>query len=167
MDRATSHLNVMPVDLKTRLPFNSREFAPHTSGVNMFNQSWSGFINWCNPPFFLIGRILRLLQRQHGKSAVVLSHTSNHWWNKLLIPSAPFVKHVCSSGKISDANALRWPDGSRVTTTLPYDIYFLDFSRSGESVIKAAIPAEQLPISIVNPTLPLVPQLTYLSLSQR
>ena len=167
VDRAASHINVMPVDLKTRLPFNSRDFAPHTSGVNMFNQSWSGYVNWCNPPFFLIGRILRLLQRQYARAALVIPHISSHWWDKFLIPSAPFVKHVWTSGSISARNAMRWPDGSRLATTLPYDIYFLDFSEPGKSAIKADISAERLPVAIVNPTLPLVSQLTYLSLSQK
>ena len=39
------------------------------------SQDWRGFINYCNPPFCLLGRVLTMVERQQVAAAVVVTAT--------------------------------------------------------------------------------------------
>lgn len=39
--------------------FNSRAYCPGSGGVNAFCYDWSGVVNWCCPPVYLIPRTIR------------------------------------------------------------------------------------------------------------
>lgn len=94
IDRFASHLNA-------QLPrFNSRFWCPGTAGVDAFSQNWHwhGEVNWCCPPFRLVGHLLRFLQLHHCTATVVLPLWRSAVWWPLLCPTgdvcASFVKAV-------------------------------------------------------------------------
>ena len=64
--------NVQPVNSAVRLPFFSRWPAPHSSGVDMLQQSWRRRVCWCNAPFALLPRVFALLRAQKASAAVVV-----------------------------------------------------------------------------------------------
>ncbi|KAK3282144.1 hypothetical protein CYMTET_10105 [Cymbomonas tetramitiformis] len=76
--------------------FNSRWWCPGTENVNCFlNDDWFQENNWCNPPFGLVGQLLRCLIRHGARATVICPRwTGRHWW-PLLCPDgvhfAPFV----------------------------------------------------------------------------
>ena len=146
IDRAATFLNVMPIDRRTRLPFNSMSHHPFSSGLDMFRQDWSQLINWCNPPFHLIGRILSLLKRQRARAAIVVPTHSMMWWHAHLHSDSPNVSGVLHSGPIGADNIMRWPNGAPLAGCKPYRIVFLDFALRHGSIAPDVVSAEQLPV---------------------
>lgn len=73
VDRAQSFVNFMSVDRAHRMPFNSCGLRPFLSGIT---QSWSHFINWCNPPFVVIDCLISMSRRQRTRAAVVVPSVS-------------------------------------------------------------------------------------------
>ena len=81
VDRFASDLNHQ-VDA-----FNSFHWCPGTLGVDAFAQlDWLHAGNWCNPPFHLIGRLLRFLQQVHAEATLVAPHWPRQPWWPLLCP---------------------------------------------------------------------------------
>ncbi|KAK3252390.1 hypothetical protein CYMTET_38307 [Cymbomonas tetramitiformis] len=67
--------------------FNSAWYCPGTSGVDTFSQSdWREHVNWCNPPFRLIGRLLLFLQTERAAATVVAPMWVFQPWWVLLCP---------------------------------------------------------------------------------
>jgi len=62
--------------------FNSAWYCPGTSGVDTFRQTdWREHVNWCNPPFRLIGRLLLFLQAERAAATIVAPvWTFQPWW---------------------------------------------------------------------------------------
>lgn len=89
VDRFASSVNTM-------LPrFNSYFYCPGTEAVDCFAQAWAGENNWCNPPFCLIGRLLRLLQQQKAQATLIVPvWVSAAWWPLLCPQGAEFAPWV-------------------------------------------------------------------------
>ena len=129
----------------------------------MFQQDWSPLINWCNPPFALLGRVLSLLRRQGVRAALVIPQHSTAWWRAQCLPGLPHVRHVWHSGPITDINVMRCPNGSPLRHMRPYAIAFLDFT-SAATVIFPSPAAETLSITTIDSGGPICKQTTYLRL---
>lgn len=80
-DRFASTKLSQPIDCGRRLPFNTRFRQPHSSGVDAFQQRWSGHINWVNAPFVLLNRIFDLLEAQEAVAVVVVPLRTSHRWS--------------------------------------------------------------------------------------
>jgi hypothetical protein len=81
IDRFATHLNCL-------LPrFNSRWWCPGCEDTDCLTLcNWARENNWCNPPFGLIGRLIRVLRTQRGVATVIVPEwTGRHWW-PLLCP---------------------------------------------------------------------------------
>ena len=146
VDRAASWVNVMPIDLRKRLPFNSRSFSPHVSGVDMLKQDWRGLVNWCNPPFSLIGRVLRLIRTQGARAALVLPASSSSWWSADVCMGSPGVLHV-----MPFRSRMLRSDGSGPLALRRFRIVFFDFSASASVIDRDVPPAEALPPQLLPP----------------
>lgn len=89
VDRFASHSN------KLLDRFNSMFWCPGTDGVDCFSQIWKGVNNWCNPPFNLIGRLIRFLHAQEAVATVVVPvWTARPWWPLLCPDGVCFGKFV-------------------------------------------------------------------------
>ena len=63
-------------ELTTQLPrYNSLFWDPHTEAVDAMSQPWQGENNYINPPFWMLGKIVKKLRRD-GASATVIAP----WW---------------------------------------------------------------------------------------
>jgi len=82
IDRFATHLNFRVGR------FNSRWWCPGCEDVDCFLLlNWRLENNWCNPPFGLIGRLLRLLREQRARATIILPQwEGRHWW-PLICPS--------------------------------------------------------------------------------
>ena len=122
--------NVQPGDSYTKLPFFSRWCSPYSSGVDMFAQRWNNTVNWCNPPFVLIGRIISLLRAQRATAAVVMPVGTSHWWSPMIdirVPVVLAVMRLYASdmwSRVLDASKRR----RRRPTECLAAIVFFDFS---------------------------------------
>ena len=90
VDRFSSDLNCLCS------AFNSQDWCLGTAGVNAFAQSdWLAHLNWCNPPFWMIGRLIRFLQQTGAEAVVVVPLWQRSVWWPLVCPDgvhfAPFV----------------------------------------------------------------------------
>jgi hypothetical protein len=81
IDRFATHLN----NLCKR--FNSRWWCPGCEDVDCLTLSnWAGENNWCNPPFGLIGRLLRVLWEQWAVATIIVPMWTGRYWWPLLCP---------------------------------------------------------------------------------
>ena len=81
IDRFASDLN------KLCELFNSQQWCPGTGGVDAFAQTdWLLHNNWCNPPFWLIGRLLRFLRARGASATIIVPHWPGRQWWPLLCP---------------------------------------------------------------------------------
>ena len=90
VDRFSSDLNSLCA------VFNSQYWCPGTAGVDAFAQGdWLGQLNWCNPPFWMIGRLLRFLEATGAEAVVIVPYWRRALWWPLVCPDgvhfAPFV----------------------------------------------------------------------------
>jgi len=76
IDRFATHLNHM-VD-----KFNSGWYCPGSAGVNCLRMlDWAQENNWCNPPFGMVGQLIRVLRAQLASATVVAPYwIRRHWW---------------------------------------------------------------------------------------
>ena len=83
IDRFATHLNCVV----TTGRFNSRWWCPGCEDIDCLSLlNWAFENNWCNPPFGLIGRLIRLLRRLRAKATIIIPvWTGRHWW-PLLCP---------------------------------------------------------------------------------
>ena len=138
--------NVQPVQGPVRLPFFSRWVSPWTSGVDMFQRDWRHTVNWCNPPFTLIPRILALLRAQKASAAVMLPLGTKAWWQSHATMGAEGVLHVFkfdpnTPDHISTGLSL----GSKPFSK-QYAVVFFDFAASPPSKTFCDAPSAQLAI---------------------
>ncbi len=72
-------------DLNALFPrFFSRFYCPGCEGIDSFGAHWGheGDNNWINPPFGLIGRVLRKLRADRARATVVIHvWPSRPWWH--------------------------------------------------------------------------------------
>ena len=142
VDTCADMHNVQPVDRSTKLPFYSRWTSPHASATDMLQQNWHGKVNWCNPPFALIARILALLRHQQACAALVVPKIWHTPWVRSLRNQQ---QNILGSWTLGPATSL----------------LFLDFARHPpSSAFTDSPPAEELPKSSRLPV-------TYLRLPQR
>ena len=105
IDRFASHLNnLCPV-------FNSAWWCPGCSDVNCLSLiDWAKFNNWCNPPFRLIGQLLRVLSRQRAEATIIVPlWTKQHWW-PLLVPDGVYFAEIVKDFRELDSEAIHGPD---------------------------------------------------------
>ena len=69
---------------------------PDTSGVNAFAQDWGKWgVAWCNPPFKLIGQVLRHARTCKAQLILIAPvWPSAVWWHELTRPDGYFVPEV-------------------------------------------------------------------------
>jgi len=81
-DRFATDKNCLVFDSSGAPSFNSAWHCPGTSGVDTFGQTdWREHINWCNPPFRMIGRLLLFLQAERAAASIVAPvWTFQPWW---------------------------------------------------------------------------------------
>lgn len=69
------------------LRFNSLYYSPGAEAVDCFTQDWNGEgeVNWCNPPFALVGRLWAFLRAKSVRAATVIvpDWPSAPWWPAL------------------------------------------------------------------------------------
>ena len=83
VDRFSDHNNC-------QLPcFNLRVCCPNSSGVNAFCFDWSGVLNWCCPPVYLIPRVIK-----HARACKATGTLVVPCW-----PSAAFWPIICPDGE--------------------------------------------------------------------
>ena len=105
---------------------------------------------WCNPPYVLLGRILRVISQQRARAALVLPKASSRWWfNELKVDSFG-VRHTLDALKLVWDWRMRDVNGKTVPTR-PYKIVFLDFSGNDRHIDTTIPGAEDLPIHLPNP----------------
>ena len=120
--------NVQPGDCTSKLPFFSRWCSPHSSGVDMFAQYWGATVNWCNPPFVVIPRVISLLRSQKATAAVVMPTGKSEWWSDLIDERVPVVQAVLhlNSGDLYNTRGER-SDVSKTSRPKRGAIVFFDF----------------------------------------
>ena len=65
--------------------YNSRHWDPKSAGVDaMAQQDWSVHNNYCNPPFWMIPKILNLLTVQKAQAMVIVPAWARQTWFKTL-----------------------------------------------------------------------------------
>ncbi|KAK3246759.1 hypothetical protein CYMTET_43721 [Cymbomonas tetramitiformis] len=81
-DRFATDKNCLVFDNAGAPSFNSAWHCPGTSGVDTFGQTdWREHVNWCNPPFRMIGRLLLFLQAERAAASIVAPvWTFQPWW---------------------------------------------------------------------------------------
>jgi ribonuclease HI len=79
IDRFASNLN------KQTVRFNSLRRCPGTEAIDAFQQCWRHDINWVNPPFTLLHRVINLLKNQGlPKTTVIAPYwPAQPWWEEL------------------------------------------------------------------------------------
>ena len=64
--------------------YNSRFMDPTTEARDAFSQRWKGELNWINPPWALIGRVLAKLRAEQAEAILTVPYwTSQYWWPEL------------------------------------------------------------------------------------
>ena len=75
VDRFATHLNCLCQN------FWSRYWCPGTQGIDSFSVSWAGVVNWINPPFGMIGRVIQKLRSDRAVATVIVPFwRGRHWW---------------------------------------------------------------------------------------
>jgi hypothetical protein len=146
-DRMSAMSVTQPMDIRFKLPYNSRWRDPCTSGWDALRQQWTGFVNFCNPPFCLLGRVLVLIERQQGVAAVVVPLETRQPWSHKVLPDARGVvaRVLYRPGK--PGLAMQGPGGEKSAAyNGEYAIVFFDFRPRGvdRSGFRTAVTAEEL-----------------------
>jgi hypothetical protein len=116
VDRFGTHLN------RLCPRFFSRHWCPGTSGVDSFAFSWFEEVGWINPPFSLIGRVFRKLQRERAVATLVVPVWRGRSWWPLIAPD----------GTHLDSHTVDWVWLPRETAT------FLPGVSSGNQIAREA-----------------------------
>jgi hypothetical protein len=111
VDRFASHINA-------QLPrFNSYLWCPGTEAVNCFTQCWRGGNNWCNPPFAMMGKLIRFIVSQECMATVIIPL----WW------SAPWWPVLCPAGEVFLPCVVGWVE---IPRSIP--LFFPGFQTANE-----------------------------------
>ena len=62
---------------------------------------------------------------------------------------------------------MRWPNGKPLGGSKPYNIAFVDFAFSGGAIASDVVAAERLPVTLIDRSTSIYPQLVYTSLPRR
>lgn len=122
--------NVQPADCSQKLPFFSRWCSPHSSGVDMFQCDWEQTVNWCNPPFALIPRVLALIRAQRACAAVVVPVGRKAWWAKRAQRGAYGVMRVLQFDPNRPAYRSSGTADNKRNYSQNYAVVFFDFSQA-------------------------------------
>lgn len=109
-DRFASHLN------KTCDLFNSAWWCPGSSGVDCFVQlNWHAHNNWCNPPFNLIGLLVRFLMREGVRRVTIIVPVwqKQAWWPLVCPDGVHFAPWVVDWVELSRSRDLFMPGQGR------------------------------------------------------
>jgi hypothetical protein len=143
-DRTSAIACAQPTDCRMKLPYDSRWSEPFSSGVNCLAQDWRGWINYSNPPFCLLSRILTLVERQRVAAAVVVPLGTRAGWAHKVELGARGVAARLLYRPSRRACAMEGPGGAASACFKgEYAIVFLDFRCAGASVCQASS-AEEL-----------------------
>ena len=142
-DRFASFGNVMPLDGRRKLPYNSYYDQPFSSGRNALQQRWSGWVNWAHPPHHLVGRVISLLRRQHAAGAVVLPCGARALWSSAAVMGAEGVVHVFPFNPRSPHNRTVGRAARPTSWRGSFAVVFFDF-RFRRSPFRRSPSAEQL-----------------------
>ena len=65
--------------------FNSGWYCPGCEDIDSLKLlNWAEEMNWCNPPFRLMGQLFRVMKEHKAKGAIVVPvWTKRHWWPML------------------------------------------------------------------------------------
>ena len=66
--------------------YNSLYWDPHTEAVDaMAQENWNKELNFCNPPFWMINRVLRKIEQQQAEAILIAPlWKSKEWFKKLM-----------------------------------------------------------------------------------
>ena len=65
--------------------YNSRCRDPQSEARDAFAQVWKGELNWINPPWGLIGRVLRKIRTEGAGAILIVPYwRSQYWWPLLM-----------------------------------------------------------------------------------
>ena len=73
--------------------YNSYFADPFTLGVDAMSMNWKGENNYINPPFFMIGKVLKKIVQDQAEATIIAPAWRNKWWFqelKCLAVSPPF-----------------------------------------------------------------------------
>jgi hypothetical protein len=143
-DRTSAIACAQPRDCRIKLPYDSRWREPFASGRDCLAQDWRGWVNYCNPPFCLLSRILTLVERQRVVAAVVVPlGTRATWAHKVELGARGVVARLRYRPAFS-ANTMEGPGGGASASFQgDYAIVFLDFRVFGAPTRQASS-AEEL-----------------------
>ena len=81
--------------------YNSLYWNPESEGVDALAQTnWTGELNYCNPPFWMVGKVLRKIQQQQAEAVLIAPMWKGKQWYKTLV-------------KMSVDEPMRLPNNSR------------------------------------------------------
>ena len=115
--------------------------------MDALRQQWVGFVNFCNPPFCLLDRILVLIERQQAVAAVVVPLRTMRPWSHKVLASARGVAARLLYRPGGAGLTMQGPGGERSAAyNGEYAIVFFDFRPSGvdRSGFRTAVTAEEL-----------------------
>ena len=94
----------------------------------MFQADWRHTVNWCNPPFALIPRVLALLRAQRAVAAVLLPLGNRAWWQRHVTRGSQGVlqRFTFDPNKPEFRSAGLPPDSAPYANR--YAVVFFDFS---------------------------------------
>lgn len=137
-DLFASELNVQPF-CRT---FFSKFHSPNSSGVNAFARNWGQLgLCWANPPFAIIGRVLRHARETRCCIIIILPYWERAaWWPLLLAPNgrswAPFIRATRFLPASDDTFRPVSQANERAVGPAPFDCVaiFADFAGLGTRV---------------------------------
>ena len=137
VDVCADLFNVQPGDSSAKLPFYSRWFSPHATATDMLQQDWTGLVNWCNPPFSLLPRVVALVQAQGAVAAVLAPHDPSARWFRKLRACTGCVLYVLPVSVVAGRS---------------HAVFFLDFTKNPpSSSFKDYASAEDLAKPLTSP----------------
>ena len=88
--------------------FNSHDWCPSTTGVNAFAQpDWLDQLNWCNPPFWMIGRLVRFLKVTGAEAVIIVPYwTRAPWWPLVCRDGVHFAPFVVEARELPVSDSL-------------------------------------------------------------
>ena len=146
-DRTSAVAVAQPVNLRFKLPYNARWLDPGSSGLDALRQQWSGWVNFCNPPFCLLGRLLVLIERQQAVAAIVVPLGARQEWSAKVARDARGVVARLVYRPADPGLSMQGPGGERSASYKgEYAVVFFDHRPRGadRGGLRNASSAEEL-----------------------
>lgn len=93
IDRFATNMNVQSRN-GIALRFNARSWEQNAEAIDAFTQNWSGQwqgqqeVNWCNPPFNLVGSVIEKIIAERATAIVILPMWRAQWWWPTMVTAA-------------------------------------------------------------------------------